>query len=608
MRQFFLGSLALFAAACASPAAIDAAAPAKADQSAALTEYLDAEFEEELLQSPQWLTRLGRKERYGELDDPSDAAFEAELTWRRQSVADMKAKFDYAALDPAAQTSFDIWALELDRSEEQAKWRRHGYIFARGGPHTGLPNFLINFHKVETPADMEAYVSRIAAIGPVIGASLERAKAAAAVGVRPPRFAYDQSIDEIVRVTTGAPFGDGPPSPLFSDALAKIKALETSGAATADQANAWRAGASDAMTKSMQPAYDTLAAWLEADAENADAEPRGVWALPDGKAFYDARLKAQTTTDLTADQIHDIGLSEVRRIRGEMEAIKTKVGFTGSLEEFFEFMRTDRQFYASNDDAGRARYIKLAEGYIAAMNARLPEVFGRLPKSKLEVRRVEAFREEAGGAAHYMSGAPDGSRPGVFYAHLIDMNAASLFQLEALAYHEGTPGHHMQRSVAMEMTGIPVFRTQYSYTAYTEGWALYVEELAKEMGFYTDPYNDFGRLSSEMWRAIRLVVDTGIHAKGWTQKQAEDYALANSPRARAAVTSEMRRYLVNPGQATTYKIGAIRIAGARDMARMQLGEKFDYRGFHDTVLGGGAVPLPVMEQLVDRWVAAEKAK
>lgn len=608
MRQFFLGSLALFAAACAATPAGEAPAPAKPDQSAAFTQYLDAEFEEEVLQSPQWLTRLGRKERYGELDDPSEAAMDAELAWRRESVAGMKAKFDYAALDPAAQTSWDIWALELDRAEESVKWRRHGFIFARGGPHTGLPNFLINFHKVDTAADMEAYLSRMSRIGPVIEAQLDRARLAASEGIRAPRFAYEQSLDEIVRVTTGAPFGDGPPSPLFADALAKIKALETSGAATPEQAATWRIRASGAMTTSMQPAYDKLATWLEGDAENADAEPRGVAALPNGKAYYDARLKAQTTTDLTADQIHQLGLNEVKRSRGEMDAIKTKVGFKGTLEEFFEFMRTDQRFYASNDDAGRARYIREAEDYIAAMNAKLPEYFGRLPKSKLEVRRVEAFREEAGGAAHYMSGAPDGSRPGVFYAHLIDMNAAALFQLEALAYHEGTPGHHMQRSVAMEMTGIPVFRTQYSYTAYTEGWALYVEDLAREMGFYSDPYNDFGRLSSEMWRAIRLVVDTGLHAKGWTQKQAEDYALANSPRAGAAVSSEMRRYLVSPGQATTYKIGALRIAAARDKARKELGAKFDYRGFHDTVLGGGAVPLPVMEQLVDRWIAAEKAK
>jgi uncharacterized protein (DUF885 family) len=609
MRGMGIGALALALtlAGCGPSPGADAPAQSTAEADAALTQYLDAEFEEELQQSPQTLTRLGRKERYDELDDPSEAALDRALAWRRESVAEMRERFDPDALSPEGRTSYDIWELELARAEEDAKWRRHQYVFGWSSPHTGLPNFLINFHKVAAPADMEAWIVRAGKIGPAIDAYLARAQAAAGQGVRPPRFAYEQALGEIKRVTGGAPFAPGDPSPLYADALTKIAALETAGSIDAAQAEDFRKRAADAMTTGMKPAYDRLASWLTADAASADAEPRGASALPDGAAFYQARLRDQTTTDLTAEEIHQLGLAEVARIRGEMETVKTRAGFTGTLEEFFEFMRTDRRFYLPSTDEGRARYIAQAESYIAAMKAKLPDYFGRLPRSELVVRRVEAFREQPGGAAHYMTGAPDGSRPGVFYAHLVDMDAVALFQLEALAYHEGLPGHHMERSLAMELEGVPAFRTQYGYAAYSEGWGLYAEALGKEMGFFTDPYSDFGRLSSEMWRAIRLVVDTGLHAKGWTREQAEQYALANSPRARASVTSEVRRYLVNPGQATSYKIGELRIRQIREKAQAALGDRFDIKGFHDVVVGGGALPLPILERRVDAWVAQQQA-
>ncbi|OHB28473.1 MAG: hypothetical protein A2790_15800 [Phenylobacterium sp. RIFCSPHIGHO2_01_FULL_69_31] len=578
-----------------------------ADASAELTAYLDAQFEQELAMSPERLTRLGRKAAYDQLTDRSDAAAERAIGWRRASVAQMKAKFDPARLSEDARTSYDIWALELDRAEAAHRWRGHRYVFDRSGPHTSLPNFMINQHRVETPADMEAYIARVAAIGRALDQSLERAKASAAAGVRMPRFSYDQSLDEVRRITTGAPLTTDGDSALFADATAKLAGLRTAGKIDAATQGRMLGAVTAAMTGEMKPAYDRLAAWLAADRANAAADPKGAGALPDGAAFYAAMLRDQTTTDMTADQIHQLGLDEVKRIRAEMETLKAKIGFAGSLEDFFVFMRTDKRFFLPNDDAGRAQYLKLAEGYLAGMKAKLPTVFGRLPKSDLVVKRVESFREEPGGAAHYSSGAPDGSRPGVFYVHLADTAATPTFELEGTAYHEGWPGHHMQIMLAQEMTGLPVFRGQYNYGAYVEGWGLYSELLAKEMGFYVDPYSDFGRLGREIWRAIRLVVDTGIHAKGWSEAQAVAFYTANSPQPPGKIRSEIRRYFVNPGQATSYKVGVVKILALRARAREALGPKFDIRAFNDMLVGAGALPLPVLEARTDRWIARQKA-
>lgn len=595
-RAFGLG---LFGAAAIAPLARAATGP---DQ--ALTAFLDGEFEQELRMDPEELTRMGRKDLQDRLTDRSDAAALRALEWRRKSVATMKARFDPTTLGEEARVSYDMWALELERAETAYRWRGHNYIFDRNGPHTGLPNFIINAHRVDEPADMEAYVARVEQIGPALDVQLARAKAAAAAGVRAPRFAYDQSLEEVRRLTRGAPFDGGEDSALFADAKTKLRKLREAGKIDQPREGRLMAAVAAAMTGTMRPAYARLAAWLEADRANTSAAPMGVGALPDGAAYYNAQLRSITTTDLTADQIHELGLSEVKRLRGEMEALKAKIGFAGTLEEFFVFMRTDRRFYLPNDDAGRAAYLKAAENYLAGMKARLPEQFGRLPKADLIVKRVESFREEPGGAAHYSSGAPDGSRPGVFYVHLADTAATPTYELEGTCYHEGWPGHHMQIMAAQAMTGMPQFRGQYGYGAYVEGWALYVELLAKEMGFYQDPYSDFGRLGREIWRAIRLVVDTGIHAKGWSEEQALAFYTANSPQPLGKIRSEIRRYFVMPGQATSYKVGMVKILALREQAKKALGPKYDQRSFHDMVLGSGALPLPVLEAQVARWTAA----
>ena len=597
-----------FGAGAASVALVSGAAQAAVgpDISAALTTYLDAAFEQELQMDPERLTSVGRKEQYGRLRDRSDAAAARTLKWRRQSVADMKARFNPASLSPDAKTSYDIWVLELERAEAREAWRGHNYVFSRGGPHADLPNFLINQHRVDEVADLEAYISRVRALGPVLDELLGQAQRSAAKGVRMPRFAYDQSLAEVTRLTTGAPFGGAGESALLADAKAKIEKLKAAGKVDAGRAERLTADVAQAMTSDMKPSYDRLAAWLREDRERAPAAPRGVGTLPDGAAYYSAMLRLQTTTDMSAEAIHQLGLAEVARLRAEMEALMRRIGFAGTLEAFFAFLRTDPQFYLPNTEAGRQQYLATARVHLAEMKTRLPQYFGRLPKADLIVKRVEAFREEPGGAARYSRGARDGSRPGTFYVHLSDTGATPTYELEGTAYHEGLPGHHMQISIAQELNGLPVFRTQYGYGAYAEGWGLYVEALAKEMGFYVDPYSDFGRLSREIWRAIRLVVDTGLHAKGWSEAEALAFYSANSPQPPAKIRSEIRRYLVQPGQATAYKVGMVRILAIRERARVALGSKFNAPAFHDAVLGGGSLPLSVLDARIDRWIAERR--
>ena len=606
MRHLFAVGLMALATACSPTAPAGPSAEDIKAESEKLTAYLNAEYEEELKMNPLQLTSMGRKELYGDLGEFSEADALKQLEWRRTSVADMKAQVDPAKLNDDAKTSWAIWDSELGRAELKAKFQRHNYIFGFGGPHTDLPNFLITYHKVDEPADADAYISRLGKLGAAIDQNTERAKLAAADGIRTPKFGYERTATEAGNLITGAPFVAGEDSPLWSDLKTKIAALKTAGKATAEQETAWLAAAKTAMTGEMKPAYERLIAWLKSDMANAPSGKVGSLTLPDGKAWYDANLKIQTTTDMSATEIHELGLKEVARIHGEMEKIKEQVGFKGDMKAFFGFMRTDKQFYLPDTVAGRAEYLAKAQGYLDAMYKRLPEYFGRLPKAPLIVKRVEAFREVPGGAAHYYAPTPDGKQPGIFYAHLIDMSAVSLWALESLAYHEGVPGHHMQIAIQNELTDIPLFRTQYGYSSFSEGWGLYAEELGKEMGMFTDPYNDFGRLNSELWRAVRLVLDTGLHDKGWTEDEAVAWAMANSARPESSIKSEVKRFLLNPAQATTYKIGMITIQKLRDEAKAELGDKFDWKSFHDTVIGGGSMPLPILEDRVRAWIATQK--
>jgi len=570
-----------------------------------LNAWLDAEYEEQLGFSPQTRTRLGDKTDYDKLDDYTLAGQGRELEWLHGSVSTMRQDFNYDSLNEDGKLSYDMWAYGLEQAESRVPFQNHGYIFDRGGPQSGIPSFLISYQSLESAADVEAYLSRLGEIDRVFAELLERSKQASAAGIRQPKFAYDSALSEIQRVTAGVPFNtsdDSPNSPLWIDLQTKIQALVEQDVLSADLARTYLTEAQNILATEVLTAYAEVARWLENDREFATQESQGVWALPDGENYYKHRLKLMTTLDLSADEIHNIGLAEVERLRGEMEAIKNLVGFAGSLQEFFIFTREDPQFYYPNTDEGRQEYLDVNNEYLDFIAEKLPEYFGLLPKAPLIVSRVESFREQDGAAQHYRAGAPDGSRPGVFYSHMSDMSTLAKFQIEDIAYHEGNPGHHMQISIQQELTEVPRFRTQYRTTAYTEGWGLYAEWLAKEMGGFKDPYSDFGRLAGEVWRAVRLVVDTGIHSKRWSEDRAVQYFLNNTPIPEGAVRSEVERYFAGPGQATAYKIGMMNFQEARANAENALGDDFDIRAFHDIVLGAGAVPVPMMHARVQRWI------
>jgi uncharacterized protein (DUF885 family) len=595
-----------------SVAVEETAVAPSAEAIAAETERINAWFAEKWAEyldfSPIFRTFLGQKKDNDKIDDYSEAAADEQLAWQKAMVEEMKSTFDYELLSAEAKTSFDVAVFQYEQAAAAEAFRRRNYTFHQmSGPHAFLPNFLINFHRVESADDMRAYVTRIGGVSRAVGQALERAKLAAGEGVHAPRFAYEGVKQQAAALIAGAPFdGDGE-APLWADANGKIAALLQAGEIDEATADALRGDVRTALTDSFKPAYEALIAWVDEDIANSPEVSTGVGALPDGEAYYEERLAASTTTAMTADEVHELGLAEVARIRGEMEAIKEAVGFEGTLEDFFTFMREDDQFYYPNTDEGREAYLQAARDHLTFINERLPDYFGLLPKADLIVKRVEAFRERDGGAQHYFPGTPDGSRPGIFYAHLSDMKSMPIPQLEVIAYHEGNPGHHMQNSIAQEVEGLPEFRNQANFTAYGEGWALYSELLSKEMGAYADPYSDFGRLTTEIWRAIRLVVDTGLHAKGWTEQEAIDYFTANSPAAAGQIKSEVQRYIVIPGQATAYKVGMLKIQQLRAKAEAELGDDFDIRGFHDTVLSGGALPLAVLERRIDGWIAAKKA-
>jgi len=578
------------------------------DESVRLNAWFEERYEEELAFSPIQQTFLGVTENNDKIDDFSLEAQLEQLNWKRESVAEMRANFDYEQLNADAKISYDLWEYQLAAAEAASQFRLNGYVFEQmNAIHSFFPQLLIAFHTVEDADDMQAYVSRIEATEVALDQLITLSQEAAAAGVRPPRFAFESVIDSASQIISGAPFNEGEDSAIWADAQQKIATLQETEIINQAQADALKNATRVALLDHWQPAYQRLIAWQQEDIVNTSETSQGVAALPDGEAYYNERLANQTTTNLTADEIHQIGLNEVARLKAEMEVIKNNVGFEGELKAFFAMLRDskdDQRHYYPDTDEGRQAYIDDATAAIENIKIKLASYFGLLPKADLEVRRVEPFREQPGAAQHYFPGTPDGSRPGIYYAHLSDMTAMPKGELEVIAYHEGLPGHHMQIAIQQELENVPTFRTQAGFTAYSEGWGLYSELLAKEMeGTYTDPYSDFGRLGSEIWRAIRLVLDTGLHAKGWTEEQAVQYFLDNSAITEAQARSEVQRYMVLPGQATSYKIGMLKILELRVKAEQALGDKFDIRGFHDAVLGGGAVPLSVLEAMIDQWIA-----
>ncbi|WP_066225690.1 DUF885 domain-containing protein [Formosa haliotis] len=570
------------------------------DQSEAINTWFNDKYEELLQMSPIELTLQGRKDLYDQIDDFSIDAENKKLAWYTTTTKELQDTFDYDALNDEDKMSYDIWVYQYELLKEKKMYQKMTYVFDQmTAIHTFIPNFLINYHKVDSMSDMSAYISRVDATQRIVNQLLERAKEQADLGVLPPKFTFETVISQTEGLIDG--------QPLINDMNRKIDTLLGSQSITLKVADSLKAASKNVIKSSFTPAYQDLLAWLKSEIPNTEATPTGVSRHTNGADYYNYMLKVSTTTDLNAEDIHKKGLEEVARIRKEMLAIKDQVGFEGDLKAFFKFVDSDPQFYFPNTDEGRQAYIDETKKYLDTITNLLPNYFGILPKAKLIVKRVEAFREQDGAPQHYHAGTPDGSRPGVYYVHLSDMTSMDKTTMEGVAYHEGNPGHHMQISIMQELESVPKFRTQLWFTAYTEGWALYAEALAKEMGGYKNPYYDFGRLVNEIWRAIRLVVDTGLHSKGWTEADAFKYFKENSSVSEGAITAEVQRYMVIPGQATAYKIGMLKIQELRQKAESELGSKFDIKAFHDTVLGGGALPLDLLERRVDNWIASQKS-
>ena len=562
-------------------------------------EIFDELFMESLRESPEYMAYLGMRERYDEWNDYSQASFDRSVAMSKDQLARLR-EIDAEGLDKSEALSLTLYSQRLENGLADTQWRYHGYpVNQMFGVHSSIPSFLINQHLIANKAEAEAYIARVRAVPEVLSHVIEDLNIRADQGIIAPKFVFPHSIRDSQNIIAG--IGDdagAEQNPLVEDFKAKLDKLELDDSLRADLL----AQLNQALAEQFAPAYRELIVTLQALGERSEGN-FGVWSLPNGAAYYANALKRITTTDMTPDQIHQLGLDEVARIQDEMRGIMQQVGFEGDLQAFFEFMRSDPQFYLPDTDEGRQAYLDEAARVIDEMEGRLDELFYSKPKARVMIKAVEAFREKSAGRAFYQRPAEDGSRPGTYYANLYRMQDMPTYDLEALAYHEGIPGHHMQGTISQEQQGLPMFRRHGGYTAYSEGWGLYSEYIPKEMGLYSNPYSDFGRLSMEIWRACRLVVDTGLHHKRWTREEAIDYLTANTSSSVVANTKAIERYMIMPGQATAYKVGMLKILELREKARTALGDQFDIRGYHELVLSNGAVPLNVLETLVDDWVA-----
>ncbi|MDQ3626079.1 MAG: DUF885 domain-containing protein [Verrucomicrobiota bacterium] len=578
-----------------------------AAESKRVNEFFDRTFDENVARHPQFASQLGLKIGYDKWEDLSDASNAADLAKSFDDLARLKRDFNFDKCDPQTQLSWRLFEHDVEQNAAAFRFRMHNYpVNQMYGWHSSTPTFLMNIHRIDNVQDAEAYIARLNGVDEQAAQLILNLQARQEKGIIPPKFVFPLVLDACRKVTQGRPFDSSDTdNPLLADFTRKVGALKDIDQPTRDRL---MAEANTALTSSFAPAYQRLIAFLEAQEKVAPVEG-GAWQFPDGRTFYEMALRRTTTTNLSADEIHEIGLKEVARIHGEMRNLMKQVKFKGDLQAMFKFMREDPQFYLPDNEEGRAEYLKRATNIIETMKGRLDELFLTKPKADVVVKAVEKFREKSAGKAFYQQPAPDGSRPGMFYVNLAEMKSTPTYELEGLAYHEGIPGHHMQIAIAQELEGIPKFRRMGTrFTAYSEGWGLYTELIPKEMGLYQDPYSDFGRLALELWRAGRLVVDTGLHHKRWTRQQAIDYLIKNTPNAPEDCVEAINRYIVSTSQATAYKIGMLKIVELREKAKKQLGAKFDIRQFHDVVLTSGPVPLDVLEELVDRWVRASGAR
>jgi len=570
-------------------------------QTAQLNSFVDNVLYQLYLRSPIDQAYWGDRSHYDEWDDISEEAETVEAQIWSDALNSLRNDFDYNLLDYQGKLTYRLFEQHAGKQLSHYDYRHHKYhLTHRDGPHMYLPQVLTDAHTILNYADATAYITRLRRIDDVFDQLITRLETSAAMGVILPTFIISQVITSAQNVIKGRPFDNSAEDNfIFTDFNNKVNAAGFS----ASQRNTLIADAQDALVNDVKPAYEKLISYLQG-LQNQASDEVGVWQFPDGGAYYKMLLKYRTTTNLTPSQVHRRGVKNVRKTHREMKEIMQQVNFeSDDLQDFFEFMRTGKRFYYKNTNAGRNKFLKKAEDILENMEARLPEMFITLPRADLIVKAVEPFREETAGIAFYQRGSSDGSRPGVFYVNTYDMSNQPVYELEALAYHEGIPGHHLQISIAQERNFGSIFRSSVGHTGYIEGWALYTEQLAKEIGMYQDPYSDFGRLSMQLWRACRLVVDTGIHYKRWTRQEAIDYLLETTPAPEGECVQAVDRYIVMPAQATAYMIGKLKILKLRDTAQKRLGGAFDLREFHEVLLTNGSVPLDILEELINDWIA-----
>lgn len=569
-----------------------------AKESEALNQFFETDFQAKLERSPESLTFMGSKKKYEQLDDTSYANYLRELELTEASLARFRT-FDKEKLDAKTKISHALFLDKYSDLEQDKRFYLHDYsINQMYGRPSGLVEFMLNQHSVATEPEAWSYVSRLEAFGQAIENEIAHLEMQKQKGIKYPNFIFEHVIRDSRNIITGFPFQNiKKDSDLYKDFRTKVARID----ADAKIKNILMNKAKISLNRYVKPAYEKLIAYLE-QLEKESPDSHGVWALPDGSKYYAYRLKQITSTDLTPAQIHKIGLSEVEKIHNEMKQLMLKLNFKGTLKEFFASIQADKKLFYPNNSAGRQAYLYDTKQIIKAIEGKTDELFNLKPKAKLVVKPVEDYREKSAGVAFYERPAPEGSRPGIYYVNMADMTTIPKFDMEALAYHEAVPGHHMQIAIAQELEGLPKFRLFGHYTAYSEGWGLYAEKLPKEIGFYKDPYSDFGRLSLELWRAARLVVDTGIHHYKWSREQAIDYLTLNTPNSMDKNTKEIERYFVMPGQATAYKIGQLKLLELRHEAETKLKDKFDIKDFHDAVLKNGAVPFTVLEQVIDDYI------
>lgn len=566
---------------------------------------MDEIYNKRLSYSPEAQTYEGLKTNNDKWDLSNDSTdlFFHEVD--KAELAFLKNNFVLASLDHQAQLTYRMYVSKLEESIYYYEhWRDYYYpVNQMFGSHTWFPSFLMNVHTISSKADAEAWLSRLSKIDRKMDELLVQLDKCTAKGIVAPKFVYPYVISDCNNLLKGYPFEGEGTNPLIEDFSSDLEALDS---LSSEEKVLLLDSAELLMLTVFKPSYERLINYLTELELKAD-DNAGVWKFENGSQYYLDKLKSTTTTDYSPQEIYDIGMSEIKRIHAEMEEIMISVGFDGSLQEFFEYVKTNPELYYPNTDEGREAYLAKNIEIKDAMEAKLDELFITKPKAALEVRRVEPYREKSAGTAFYNSPAPDGSRPGIYYANLYDMNSMPKYEMEALTYHEAIPGHHMQLSIAQEIQNLPLFRTRDAhYTSYVEGWGLYAEFIPKEMGFYSDPYSDFGRLSMELFRAVRLVVDVGIHAKKWTREEGIQFYLDNTPNSDDECISMVERHIVMPSQATAYKIGQLKILELREKAKNELGVNFDIREFHEVVLTNGSVPLDILEELVNSYISSKK--